>query len=335
MGRLKGTFEFSNNYESHTRAPLDARLIVEFKSDLISDLTWKDLNDKEWLYTGIIVSVTSDTSTNNGLYFLQDVITYNSNDSWKKVNSEVDLDSWIASTDSSIIRIDASLNDTVDIYTILDASLANKVNITGDVMTGKLEFDSITGFKLGNTDILTIDNTPAILGDSSTSLATSAVIKNYVDNAAIGPVRGFEGSIVGDGIKSEFNIEHLLSTLNQTITIYSSDDLIAYPDISRGVNNNTISFGTVLTLGETYSIVIIGFSPGYSKGYESTIFGNDVSTLFNIEHNLSTVAQAITVYDASNSIIYPDMRRGSLTDYISFKIPPPTGTNYSIVILGF
>jgi len=335
MGRLKGTFEFSNNYELHTRAPLDARLIVEFKSDLISDLTWKDLNNKEWLYTGIVVSVTSDTSTNNGLYFLQDLINYNSSDSWKKINSEVDLDLWIASTDSSIGRIDASLNDTVDINTILDASLSSKVNIAGDKMTGKLEFDSSTGFKLDNTDILTIDNSPAVLGDSSTSLATSVVIKNYVDNAVIGTVRGFEGVIIGDGIKSEFNIEHLLSTLYQTITVYSSDDLIAYADVTRGTNNNTISFGNVLTLGETYSVVIIGFYPGYIKGYESTIFGNDVSTLFNIEHNLSTVAQAITVYDASNSIIYPDMRRGTLTDYISFKIPPPTGTNYSVVILGF
>ena len=91
MARNKGTFNFAANFEVLNKAPLDARLVVDTKSNLITPSIWEDDNSNVWVYTGIPVAVISDPSTeNNGLYLLTDDTAYTSYDSWVKIGGSVD-----------------------------------------------------------------------------------------------------------------------------------------------------------------------------------------------------------------------------------------------------
>jgi len=103
MGRNKGTFNFSSTFEVLNKAPLDARLVVDIKADLIDPSTWRDAVDLVWLFDGIVVSVVSDPSTdNNGLYFLTEVSTYTNYNSWTKIGGTVPTPT-ILTYDGSII----------------------------------------------------------------------------------------------------------------------------------------------------------------------------------------------------------------------------------------
>lgn len=69
MARIKGMFSVSANYEPTIVAPLDAREVVQYKSDLFARKTWLK-NDSLFIYNGLKVSVTQDTEENNGVYVL-------------------------------------------------------------------------------------------------------------------------------------------------------------------------------------------------------------------------------------------------------------------------
>lgn len=70
--------------------------------------------------------------------------------------------------------------------------------------------------------------------------------------------------------------------------------------------------------------------------YKQTIQGNDVSTVFNINHNLNTLRHSITVYDTSaGTEFYPSKVRGTTVDLITFSQPPPNGEQYDVVVVGF
>ncbi len=88
MSRSKGTFDFSANFESLIKAPLDARQLVGTFSDLLNPATWDDGNGNNWLFSGAIVSVSADsTPENNGIYFLKDSANFTGTTAWQKVGS--------------------------------------------------------------------------------------------------------------------------------------------------------------------------------------------------------------------------------------------------------
>lgn len=93
MARYKGIFKASANYEPQIAAPFDARSLVETKSDLILDSTWRQSDGGIWTYVGMIVSVAKDIDpNNNGVYILiADDFTLASN--WRKLSDENDIDS--------------------------------------------------------------------------------------------------------------------------------------------------------------------------------------------------------------------------------------------------
>lgn len=307
MGRTKGTFDFTSSFEMLRSGPLDARIIVQEKSDLFSSSTWSDSNDNIWLYTGIVVSVIDDPlSSNNGLYFLLNDASYGFSESWDKISSS-SSDVWngLSKTDNSI-GLGGTLSTDVSIQ-LFD----NKFIIDGSNFQYAKDF-------------------------SETYTSRSIVDKGYVDNVVGNSIKGYSATFSGDGITTAFEIHHNLGTLSQSITVYEENGLMSYPDLERGENTDVILFHTAPAIGVEYSVVILGFTVTTGKGFVGEIIGNDVSTSFNIEHNLATIAQSITVFDNStNSIIYPDLKRGSNTDIISFTIPPETGENYSVVIIGF
>ena len=91
MARIKGLFSVSSNYEPTIAAPLDAREVVQFKSDLYARKTWLK-NNSIFLYNGLRVSVTEDTEQNNGVYVLIDKDNYMEPAAWKKLATTTELD---------------------------------------------------------------------------------------------------------------------------------------------------------------------------------------------------------------------------------------------------
>ena len=92
MSRNNGTFNFSSNFEVLTKAPLDARMLVDNKSDLILPSTWQDNELNIWLFDGAIVSVGADPSiANRGIYFLKDAVNYTNIENWVLAGSQGDV----------------------------------------------------------------------------------------------------------------------------------------------------------------------------------------------------------------------------------------------------
>lgn len=93
MSRYRGVFNQSSNYEPLIAAPLDARTVVEFKSDLTNPTTWTIASSTPYLFNGLLVCVTNDLDASlNGFYILIDADNYTSDDSWRKVADIRDID---------------------------------------------------------------------------------------------------------------------------------------------------------------------------------------------------------------------------------------------------
>lgn len=92
MGKLaRGFFNLSGNYEPLIAAPLDARTVVEFKSDLTNSTTWT-VSGGVWVYSGLMVAVVADSDSNNGIYYLVDASAYTSEASWLKIADQRAID---------------------------------------------------------------------------------------------------------------------------------------------------------------------------------------------------------------------------------------------------
>ena len=87
MGRTRGSYNFSQNFEVFRTAPLDARQKVQIYEDLVNPTTWEDSNGYVWLYKGAVVVVTEDPSS--GLYWLTDAANYQIYDSWRRIVSSI------------------------------------------------------------------------------------------------------------------------------------------------------------------------------------------------------------------------------------------------------
>ena len=236
MARNRGTFNFASNFEVLTKAPLDARSIVSLKADLISSSIWEDANNNSWVYTGMLVSVAHDTSINNGVYFLKDAATFTTSTSWLKISSEgidntgTDNISWqINNTDEGVILKDASGNlDILKYDAVTYAGLK-----AGDIEVSSLKIDNLTG------SLYVLDGSVYA-----------------VDGV---PIKTFNGAMSGNGITTEFTVDHSLNTIKQNMTIYDLDNDIIYPELERGLNTNKITFSSPPLSGDNYEIIIIGF----------------------------------------------------------------------------
>ena len=91
MSRIHGLNSISENYEVKLRRPLDARMLVPTKADLINPASWT-----AYTYNGMIVAVGADSEAfNNGIYILKDRKLISSSDysGWSKVAELTDLNS--------------------------------------------------------------------------------------------------------------------------------------------------------------------------------------------------------------------------------------------------
>lgn len=133
MGRAKGNFVTSNNYEIKKAAPFDARTLVKKKSDLTDPSSWNITG----IYKGMVVVVSSDPYvSNNGLYMLSDVENITSSDAWIKFAEWDDVQKKIDSKQDELIAGD---------------NIVIKDNVISAVGSGG-GFDNITVIDGGNAE---------------------------------------------------------------------------------------------------------------------------------------------------------------------------------------
>ena len=95
MSRARGIFNLSGNYDPLISAPLDARMVVGLKADLINPATWQRGSTKTpYVFNGLLTVVTKETDKNlNGLYLLLDATNYTVESSWYKIADIRDVES--------------------------------------------------------------------------------------------------------------------------------------------------------------------------------------------------------------------------------------------------
>ena len=81
MARVKGTLGISANFEPQIAAAFDARANVPTKAELILASTWTALDSGTYVYNGMTVTVSEDsTASNNGIYVLLDTADLTASD---------------------------------------------------------------------------------------------------------------------------------------------------------------------------------------------------------------------------------------------------------------
>ena len=148
MGRIKGSFITSNNYEVKKTAPFDARMLVKKKSDLTDPSSWSIAGS----YNGMIVAVGNDPEkANNGLYMLADVGNIDSLSSWVKFAELSDLEAMstnIQNLSEELGLVKAELDKKQDKLTA-----GKNIIIENNVI-------SATGSAGGGSTTIQVDNLP-------------------------------------------------------------------------------------------------------------------------------------------------------------------------------
>ena len=139
MARERGTFNFSASLEVKKQAPLDARQTYIDYSELIQEATWKDSDNKVWLFKGLTVPV--NYNGEHALFMLTNPDNYTSTSSWIRVDgagaeSNVYIlpgDIKNLSSQSEKLQIDSILGE----FTDFDEAFTNNKIILGSSNTHK------------------------------------------------------------------------------------------------------------------------------------------------------------------------------------------------------
>lgn len=139
MARERGTFNFSASLEVKKQAPLDARQTYIDYNELIQEATWKDSDNKVWLFKGLTVPV--NYKGEHALFMLTNPDNYASTSSWIRVDgggaeSNVYIlpgDIKNLSAQSEKLQIDSILGE----FTDFDEAFTNNKIILGSSSTHK------------------------------------------------------------------------------------------------------------------------------------------------------------------------------------------------------
>lgn len=202
--RERGTFNFSASLEVKKQGALDARLVVASHADLLSTDTWKDDDNKVWLYDGMIVSVTDEGVA----YMLTNKDTYNLASSWKKVGEDIVPEYTMVKLESATSGSYSSYQlqkDGIGIGATIDVPKDMVVD-SGTVETVVTENDPYEGAKVGDLYIkLVIANSSDVL-----YIPANKLVDNYAGSTYI-TVDGREISLNYSALKTQlstdFNVE--------------------------------------------------------------------------------------------------------------------------------
>ena len=139
MARERGTFNFSASLEVKKQAPLDARQTYIDYNELIQEATWKDSDNKVWLFKGLTVPV--NYKGEHALFMLTNPDNYTSTSSWIRVDGGgVESNVYILpgdiknlSAQSEKLQIDSILGE----FTDFDEAFTNNKIILGSSSTHK------------------------------------------------------------------------------------------------------------------------------------------------------------------------------------------------------
>ena len=139
MARERGTFNFSASLEVKKQAPLDARQTYIDYNELIQEATWKDSDNKVWLFKGLTVPV--NYNGEHALFMLTNPDNYTSTSSWIRVDGAgAESDVYILpgdiknlSAQSEKLQIDSILGE----FTDFDEAFTNNKIILGSSNTHK------------------------------------------------------------------------------------------------------------------------------------------------------------------------------------------------------
>lgn len=129
MARERGTFNFSASLEVKKQAPLDARQTYIDYSELIQEATWKDSDNKVWLFKGLTVPV--NYNGEHALFMLINPDAYTSTSSWVRVDGNAGESPIYTISDLSTLSESSVKSEIVDILgeysDFLDAYNNNKL----------------------------------------------------------------------------------------------------------------------------------------------------------------------------------------------------------------
>lgn len=139
MARERGTFNFSASLEVKKQAPLDARQTYIDYSELIQEATWKDSDNKVWLFKGLIVPV--NYNGEHALFMLTNPDNYTSTSSWIRVDGAgAESNVYILPGDIKNLSVQSEklqINSILGKFTDFDEAFTNNKIILGSSNTHK------------------------------------------------------------------------------------------------------------------------------------------------------------------------------------------------------
>lgn len=129
MARERGTFNFSASLEVKKQAPLDARQTYIDYNELIQEATWKDSDNKVWLFKGLTVPV--NYNGEHALFMLINPDAYTFTSSWVRVDGNGGKSPIYIISDLNTLYEDSVKSEIIDILgeysDFVDAYINNKL----------------------------------------------------------------------------------------------------------------------------------------------------------------------------------------------------------------
>lgn len=174
MGRKVGNAIFSANFEPRVGEPLDARLVVDYISDLTLLSTWNKGDGNAYVYVGMVVSVIE----NNSIYLLKD-LDYTQSSNWELIGNDG--------------------SDKLVLHTIIDNNVSIGTGVVWNPDNNQYESPQnktqVVGLKLSDTELLLRGKTDA------SSWGLTVGIYYFNDNGSLTQTRTsvYAGEYHGDG----------------------------------------------------------------------------------------------------------------------------------------
>ena len=151
MARNKGQFEFSANFQVKNAAPLDPRVAVDTKAELIDKETWPYDGNTVYLYNGLLVAVNEEKS----VYQLtnKDKALASDYSGWTRIDATgYPITASSDATTNLTISTNGSTTTIPDLYATYADQLrtARTISLTGDV-TGSVSFNGTGNVNLATT----------------------------------------------------------------------------------------------------------------------------------------------------------------------------------------
>jgi sorbitol-specific phosphotransferase system component IIC len=292
MARNQGTFNFSSNFEPNIKAPIDARIVVEYLSDLTSSAQWIQ-SGNNWLYDGIIVSVTND-SINNGAYYLQDSNNYNIISNWIKLSNSLNFNNFVVT--SSIA------NDNTTASYALNA-LSSSYALTASYVPNITNFDYSFTSSFVVTSSIANDNTTA-------SYALNALSSSYALTASYVPnITNFDYSFTSSFVTTNsFNN----STGSFVTTNSFNDSTGSFVVTSSIANDNTTASYALNALSSSYALTasyisnVTNFDYSFTSSFVTTNSFNSSTGSFvvtsSIANDNTTASYALNALSSSYAL---------------------------------